>query len=101
MTYHCPTCESEVEKPGWMIAREAGFIAGEHCTMMANRFGRVVPCTGKGRVISEGQFHRIEGGHICEECKIYRKFTKRKVDKFGRESEVFCREENGRACYFQ
>lgn len=54
MTYHCPTCNSEVDKPLWMVAREAGFIGGEHCMMMANRFGKVVPCIGAGKIVEKG-----------------------------------------------
>ena len=90
MTYHCPTCDQPTDKPLWMIAREAGFIAGEHCTAMANRFGKLIKCLGAGQMVEKGGFHKVEGLFVCDGCKIYRRFTKKKVDKFGRESEVFC-----------
>ena len=63
--YTCPTCLQTAPKPPWMVAREAGFDPARHCTMMANRMGRVVPCVRERLTVA-----------ICEECPINRRFTR-------------------------
>lgn len=75
--YHCPTCGQVAEKPPWLLAREAGYDPDKHCTMLANRLGKLINCASDG---------------FCEICNIRKKFTKIVKDKFGREREVFCNE---------
>ena len=93
--YHCPECGQITNKPPWLIAREKGFISGEHCIIMANRFGKVMKCIHAGTVIKKGEFHRIEGLKVCDQCRIYQHFTRTIVDKFGREHIVFHNPEGG------
>lgn len=77
--YICPTCHQEAEKPPWLVAREAGFQEPRHCTILANRLGKVTPCWG----------FRNRGVQVCAvECPIWGRFTKVIVER-GRERRVW------------
>ena len=62
--YTCPSCGQSAQRPPWLIAREAGYHPDRHCAMIANRFGRLVPCVRE----------RLDP-QICDVCPISRKYT--------------------------
>jgi hypothetical protein len=61
----CPTCGGSCDNPA-ARARIAGFNSSEHCIMLANRLGLVVPCTMFGQL----------GYRYCGRgCPIYKKYV--------------------------
>ena len=63
----CPTCgyDPDAEMP-WQTSRRLGYDQHKHCTMLANKAGKVVTCWGR----------RAMGYPVCDDrCPIHRRFT--------------------------
>jgi hypothetical protein len=40
----CTSCGITARKPPWQVSRDLGFLPGVHCTMLANRLGKLHVC---------------------------------------------------------